>query len=81
MRKLLYKIEQFTESGVVNLHWHMPEVEHNTVLVIIYIRRILKSPLTAVNGHRNNPVILPGRIIDPARIPLVLPAQQAFGIS
>ena len=64
-----------------NLHGYMLKIEHNAMLVIINIGRILKAPAAFVDGHRNDPVILSGGMIHPACIPLVLPAQQALRIT
>ncbi len=81
MRKLLYKVKQLAEGVVLNLHGNMLRVEHDTMLIIIYIRRILKSPLAAVYGHGNDPVVLSRRMIYPSRITFILPTKQTFRIT
>ena len=56
-------------------------IKHDAVLVIIYIRRILEAPLAVINSHRNNAVILSGRVVDTTGIALIFTAEQTFGIT
>ena len=81
MGELLHEIEQLAERGMVYLHGHMLEIEHDAVLIIINIGRILEAPLAAVNRHGDDAVVLSGRMVDPARVALILPAEQALGIA
>ena len=81
MRELLYEIKQLTEGRMLDLHRHMLRVKYDAVLIIIYIRRILESPLAAVNGHRNDTVVLTGRMVHTTCITLIFTAQQAFRIT
>ncbi len=81
MGKLLHKVEQLAESVSVNLHGNMLPVKDDTVLVIINIGRVLESPGIPLNGNRNNPVILSCRMIHPARIALIFPAEQTLRIA
>ena len=60
MRELLYEIKQLTEGRMLDFHRHMLRVKYDAVLIIIYIRRILESPLAAIDGHRNDAVVLAG---------------------
>ena len=65
--ELLHEIEQLAERGMVYLHGHMLIVEHDAVLVVVHIGRILEAPLAAVYGHgpKRPPIIITGS----ARIP------------
>ena len=80
MGELAHKIEQFPECAAVDLHRYMLPVENDAVLIVVNIGRILHVPAAAVHIHGDDPVVLPCRMIDPARIPHVLTAEQAFGI-
>ena len=81
MRKLTDKIKQLTKGIMFDLHGNMLPAEHNAVLIVVHIRRILKSPLIPLYGHRNDPVILSCGMIDPAGIAFIFPAQKTFGIT
>ncbi len=59
----------------------MLSVKHDTMLVIIYIRGILESPSAVIDRNRNNSVILPCRMVQASRIPLVLHTEQTLGIT
>ena len=52
----------------------MLRVEHDAVLVVIHIGRILQKPGSAMDRDGDHPVVLPGRMIDPAGIALIFPA-------
>ena len=81
MGELFYKIKQFAESAMLNFHGNMLRIKHNTVLIIVYIGRILEAPAAVLNRHRNYTVILSCRMVDTSGISFILHTQQAFGIS
>ena len=81
MGKLPYKIKQLAEGVMLNLHRHMPGIEHDAVLIVIDIGRILEAPLAAVDRHRYDAVILSRRMVHPSRIALVLLAEKALRIA
>lgn len=81
MRELLYEIKQLTEGRMLNLHRHMLRVKYDAVLIIIYIRRILESPRSIIDCDRNNPVILPCRMINTSRISFIFRAKKTFRIA
>ena len=81
MGELLHKVQQLPKSRPVDLHRHMPAVEHDAMLIVVDIGRILKEPAAVVDGDGDDPVVSPGRVVHPARVALVFPAQLAFGIA
>ena len=81
MRKLFYKGKQLYKGVVLNLHWNMLTVKYNTMLVIIYIWRILEPPLIALNLNGNDSVILSCRMIYSSCIALILNTKLALWIS
>ena len=81
MGELFYKIKQFPECCTVNLHRRVLSVKNDAVFIIIYIRRVLKSPLAVVDGQRNDPVVLSGRMVDAAGIAFIFHTELAFRIS
>ena len=81
MRKQLNEIEQLDKSRPLNLHGNMFKVKDNAMFIVIYIRRILESPVGAVDLQRNDPVILSCRMIDSSCISDIFLAEQALGIS
>ena len=81
MRELLYKIKQLAEGRMLNPHRYMLRIKYDAMLIVIYIRRILESPLAAIDGHRNDAVVLAGGMIHTACITFIFTAQQAFRIT
>ena len=59
----------------------MPAVKYNTVLIVIYIWRILHSPRAVIDGERNDSVILSCRMVGASCISLILRAKKAFRIA
>src|SRR5699024_7544467 len=81
MRKQLHEIKKLDKGVSLDLHGRMPAVKHNTVLVVIHIRRILESPGTVVDGDGNDPVVLSGGMVHPSRVSLVFRTEEALGIT
>ena len=77
----LHKVQQLLKGRPVDLHGHMPGIEHDAVLVVVNVGRILEAPVLPADGNGNDPMIGPGRMVHPPGIALVLPAQLALGIS
>ena len=80
VRELRHKIQKLPKGRTLNLHRCMLCIEHDTVLVVVYIWRILEEPVTLVDGHRNNTVILSCRMIHTACISLIGIAELALRI-
>ena len=78
--ELAHKVQQLAKAGPVDFHGCVNLVETDAVLVIVHIGRVLQKPGRAVDGNGDNPVVLPGGVVHPAGIPLVLRAQQTPGI-
>ena len=81
MWELLHKIKQLSEGSALDLHRGMVRVEYDAVLVVVNIRRILEEPVTLVDGHRNDAVVLSRRMVDASCVSLVFLAQEAFRIA
>lgn len=81
MRKQFYKIKQFNECISLDFHWSMPAVKHNAMLIVIHIRRILESPRSIIDCDRNNPVVLPCRMINTSCISFIFRAKKTFRIA
>ena len=81
MRELFDKIKQLDKGLALDLHRSMFSVEHDTVLIVVDIRRILESPLAVIDRDRNDAVILSGRVIEAPCIPLVLHTELTFRVS
>ena len=58
MWKQFDKIKQLDKCISLDLHRGMFAVKHDTVLIVIYIRRILESPWCIIDRDRNDSVIL-----------------------
>ena len=58
----------------------MLAVEHDAVLVVVDIGAVLQIPCAAVDGQRDDAVVLAGGMIHPACIALVLHAELALGV-
>ena len=57
------KVQQLLECGLVDLHRDMLGIEHDTMLVIVNIGRILQAPIRAANLKGNHTMVLTGRMI------------------
>ena len=81
VRESLDKVKQLAERVVVDRHGNMAGVEHDAVLVVVNIRRILESPGISLDRDRDDPVVFSGRVVHSAKISLVLHAELALGIA
>ena len=81
MRELCHEIQKFSESCALDLHRCVFGIEYDAVLIVIYIRRILEKPVTVVDRHRDNAVVLTRRMIDTSCVTLIFLAQQTFRIT
>ena len=81
MRELFYKIKQLGKCRPVDLHRNMLSVKYDAVLIIIYIRRILESPFSSVDGDGDDPVVLSGRMIQTSGIAFILHTELTLGIA
>ena len=78
--ELAHKVQQLAKAGPVDLHGGVLPVQADAVLVVVHIGGVLQKPGGAVDGDGDNAVVLPGGVIDPAGVALVLGAQLAPGI-
>ena len=81
MWKLCHKIQKFSKRCTLDFHWRMLGIEHDAVLIVIYIWRILEKPVTVVNRQWNDAVVLACRMVDTSCITFVLTAEQTFWIT
>ena len=81
MWELFYKIKQLHKRRAVNLHRGMLPVKDNTMLIIIYIWGILKSPAALIHRDADNTVIVSGRMIQTTCVALILHAKQTFRVA
>ena len=81
MRKQFHKIKQLNKSISLDFHWCMLEIEHNTVLIVIHIWRILHAPRTIIYGNWDDPVILPRWMICTSCVSFILRAEKTFRIT
>ena len=80
MRKQLDEIKQLGKCIAVNLHRDVFSVKHDAVLIVIYVRRVLKSPFLSLDRDRDDAVILPCGMVHASCIALVLHAELAFRV-
>ena len=80
MREQFDEVKKLRKCAAVDLHRHMLAVEYDAVLIVINIRRVLESPFISLDGDRDDPVVLTGRVIDAAGVSFILHAQLAFRI-
>ena len=55
-------------------------IEHDAVLIVIYIWRILEKPVTVVNRQWNDAVVLACRMVDTSCISLIFLTELALRI-
>ena len=80
MRKLRHKVKQLVKHSRVDDHGNMLFIEHNAVLVVVAVGRILEIPRLAVNFQRNRAQVLPRRMVLVAGKAHVFRAELALGI-
>jgi hypothetical protein len=81
MGKKFKKIKKPFKGLTGNLHGDMFMAQHNTVFIVIHIRRVLKIPSFAMKLERKHAKGLPCRVINPSGITNILRTKQTFGIS
>ena len=81
MGKQLDEIQELNKGGAIDLHGRVLTRKRDTVLVIIYIGRILQIPLRPRHGHGNLTKGLSCGLRRVTRISLVVVAKQALGIA
>ena len=47
---------------------------------VVDVGAVLEEPVLPVDGHGDHPVVLPGGMVHPACVALVLPAELALGV-
>ena len=75
------KVQELVKGGLVDLHGHVLAVEDNAVLVVVHIGGVLQVPLASGDGDGDDPVVGPGRVVQPACVALILLAQLALGVA
>ena len=75
------KVQQLGKGRPVDLHRDMLGIKNNTVLVVIHIRAVLQKPIRPGNFQRDDPVVLPCRVVHSSGIALIFRTQQALGIT
>ena len=75
------KFEQLCKCMAVDLHWNVLSVEYDTMLVIIYIWRILESPFSVLDRDRDDTVVFTCRVIQASCISFIFHTELAFWIS
>ena len=81
VRELPDEIQQPAKGRPVDLHGGVGAVEDDAMLVIVDVGAVLEKPVLAVEGDGDDPVVLPGGVIEPARIAFILAAEGAAGIA
>ena len=51
------------------------------MLVVVDIGAVLEEPVLLIDGDGDDPVVLPGGVVEPSRVALVLPAELALGVA
>ena len=81
MWEQLYKIKQLDKCISLDLHRSMLTVKYDTMFIVVNIWRVLEAPWTVIDGDRNDPVVLPCRMIDSACIAFIFRTKQTFWIT
>ena len=76
-----HKVQQLAECRLVDDHGGMLGVEDDAVLVIVDVGAVLQVPVGPGDGHGDNPVVLPGGMVHPARVALVFRTEHTLGIA
>ena len=79
--ELLNEVQQLAEGSFVDLHRGMMPVQNDAVLVIVDVGAVLEEPVLLIDGNGDDPVVLPGGMVEPSRVALVFPAKLALGIT
>ena len=76
MRERIDEVGQPRESGAVDLHRPHRLAQHDGVLVVVLVGRVLQEPSLAAELHGDQAQILPGRVIGSAGVALIVPNQE-----
>ncbi len=61
--------------------WGVMPIQNDAVLVVVDIGAVLEEPVLLIDGDGDDPVVLPGGVVEPSRVALVLPAELALGVA
>ena len=81
MGELVHKAQQLLKGRPLDLHGSVPGIEGNAMLIIIDVGRVLQEPGGIVDGNGDDAVVLPGRMIHPTGVALVLGAKLTLWIA
>ena len=81
MWEQLYKIKQLDKCISLDLHRSMLTVKYDTMFIVVNIWRVLEAPWTVIDGNRDDPVVLPCRMIDSSCIAFIFRTKQTFWIA
>ena len=56
-------------------------IEGNAVLIVVDIRRILQKPILPRDLYRDDPMILPRRVVHPPGVALIFHTKQTLGVA
>ena len=79
--KYCNEVQELIEGCPVDLHGRMLGIEGDAMLIIVDIGTVLEIPVLPGDVNGDDPVILPGGMVDTACIALVLRAKLTFGIT
>ena len=79
--ELLDEVQQLAEGGLIDLHGGVMPIQNDAVLVVVDIGAVLEEPVLLIDGDGDDPVVLPGGVVEPSRVALVLPAELALGVA
>ena len=80
VRELSDEIKQLQKRRLINLHRRVRRVQHDAVLVVVHVWRIL-APLRALNLDRDDTMILTRRIVHTTTVALALMTELALRIT
>ena len=76
-----HEVQQLGKGRLVDDHGGMGGVEDDAVLVVVDVGAVLEEPVGAGHGDGDDPVVLPGGMVHPAGVALILGAELALGIA
>ena len=81
VRELCDEIKQLQKRRLIDLHRRMRRVQHDAVLVVVHVWRILEAPLRTLNLDRDDTMILTRRIVHTTTVALALMTELALRIA
>ena len=79
--ELSHKVKELTKGRLVDGHGSVSLIQQDTMLVVVYVGRILEAPSFSLDGYWNNAVSATSGMVQAASVAFVFHTELALGIT